>query len=93
MNRCAYQHHQQQQKAALVGLGFVGEIRRGGDSFVNSSMGACPNGVVCPKPRRLVNVTTIDPINIRPSRFLHAKYVFSFLIVSFNFSFSFVYVL
>ncbi|KAL3512249.1 hypothetical protein ACH5RR_024966 [Cinchona calisaya] len=48
MKRCTYQHNQ--QHAALVGLGFG----FGGDSFIvnSSSMAACPNGVVCPKPRR-----------------------------------------
>lgn len=71
MNRCAYQH-QQHQKAALVGLGCVGEIRRG-DSFINSSsMAVYHSSVVCPKPRRLVNVNVNGPINIRPSRVVHA---------------------
>ncbi|CAI9113574.1 OLC1v1014200C1 [Oldenlandia corymbosa var. corymbosa] len=74
MNRCAYQHqNHHQQKTGFVGLGFAGEMMRRGDSYINSSasMAACPapNGVVCPKPRRLVNVN--EPINIRPSRVVH----------------------
>lgn len=72
MNRCGYKH--QQQNAALVGLGCVGEMRA--EAFSSFSMGmmaADSNGVVCPKPRRLVNVN--DSISFRPSRLLHAKYV------------------
>lgn len=81
MNRCAYPS--QQQKAALVGLGLglglglgmSNYVGVGGDSFFNSSSSssmaaACPNGVVCPKPRRLVNN---DPINVRPSRIVHTN--------------------
>lgn len=65
MNSCAYQT---QQQKALVGLGCVGDIRRG--LMTNS------NGVVCPKPRRIIH--TNDPICFRPSRLFHAKYVFFF---------------
>lgn len=72
MNRCAYQP---QQQKALVGLGCVGDIRRG--LMTNS------NGVVCPKPRRIIH----DPISFRPSRLFHAKYDF------FSFSFSFFFLL
>lgn len=60
MNRCAYQP---QQQKALVGLGCVGDIRRG--LMTNS------NGVVCPKPRRIIH--TNDPISFRPSRLFHAN--------------------
>ncbi|KAI5660196.1 hypothetical protein M9H77_28989 [Catharanthus roseus] len=70
MNRCGYKH--QQQNAALVGLGCVGEMRA--EAFSSFSMGmmaADSNGVVCPKPRRLVNVN--DSISFRPSRLLHAN--------------------
>jgi hypothetical protein len=72
MNRCAYQYHQQQQKAAaLVGFGCVSELRRVENCSNTFSM-ANTNGVVCPKPRRIVNNNFNDSISIiRPSRFLH----------------------
>jgi hypothetical protein len=69
MNRCGYNH---QQQNPLVGLG---KMRRA-DGFSSFSMGMTTtnsNGVVCPKPRRVVNSNNNDPISFRPSKLLHTN--------------------